>query len=65
MNLRKAKSRSYGTFNRDIKEKFMTVRLIEIVLIIESLEYPSEKLDRHPLGKLVSNLSFYPFIQQF
>ena len=38
LNLRKAISRSYGTFNRDIKENFRTVRLIETVLIIESLE---------------------------
>ena len=34
----KALSRSYGTFNRVIKENFRTVRLIETVLIIESLE---------------------------
>ena len=39
LNLKKAISRSYGTFNRVIKENFRTVRLIETVLIIESLEY--------------------------
>ena len=39
LNLRKAISRSYGTFNRVIKENLRTVRLIETVLIIESLEY--------------------------
>ena len=38
LNLWKAISRSYGTFNRVIKENFRTVRLIETVLIIESLE---------------------------
>ena len=31
--------RSYSTFNRVIRLKFPTVRLIETVLIIESLEY--------------------------
>ena len=40
LNLKKAISRSYGTFNRVVKENFRTVRLIETVLIIESLEYP-------------------------
>ena len=39
LNLKKAISRSYGTFNRVVKENFRTVRLIETVLIIESLEY--------------------------
>lgn len=39
LNVWKALSRSYGTFNRVIKENFGTVRLIETVLIIESLEY--------------------------
>ena len=38
LNLWKAISRSYGTFNRVIKENLRTVRLIETVLIIESLE---------------------------
>ena len=38
LNLKKAISRSYGTFNRVVKENFRTVRLIETVLIIESLE---------------------------
>ena len=31
--------RSYGTFNRVIWKIFQTVRLIETVLIIETLEY--------------------------
>ena len=39
LNLKKAISRSYGTFNRVVKENFRTVRLIQTVLIIESLEY--------------------------
>ena len=38
LNLWKAILRSYGTFNRVIKENLRTVRLIETVLIIESLE---------------------------
>ena len=37
LNVWKAIIRSYGTFNRVIKENFRTVLLIETVLIIESL----------------------------
>ena len=46
LNLKKAISRSYGTFNRVVKENFRTVRLIETVLIIESLEYTARKETR-------------------
>ena len=61
LNLLKAILRLYGTFNRVIKENFRTVRLIETVLIIESLEYLSKLIEYCLLQYKIPQLSFYWF----
>ena len=45
----------YGTFNRVIRLGIQTVRLIETVLIIESLEYVIANFQRDKIGKIILN----------